>query len=347
MGTNGRRIIKWQLSLMAIALVLGAALSNVTAELLSRPAQNLMAFASGSSFSSANRNENEIPMTFYPRLGKAAYNPLYIASRALSDFNASKKQNREKSMAVFLKRIQWLMDNLKFYVHDELKYGIWEENFPVPYYRLTAPWRCGMAQGYGITALAKAYELTGNISYLEYAKYALNAFFVEVRNGGVTYKDSNDEWWFEEYAGGKTQIRVLNGAIYAILDIYKFWKTTGDKDAEILYKKGLNGIKNRLEMYDTGSWTYYDAIGTIATSHYHRDHIKLTRRLYEISHEKIFLDYSNKWSNYHIPYFFREFVIQKPDYHDMVILALNFGIVLVIEYVSLAIFYWFRPSHNS
>jgi hypothetical protein len=340
------KIIKWQLTLIAIALLLGGVLSNFTADFLAQPAANLMKLATGGGSVSSKKSSDEIPMTFYPRLGKAVYNPLYIASRALSDLKSTEAKDRAKGLDLFLKRANWLKENLRISEHDGLRYGIWEENFPFHYYGLRSPWRCGMAQGYGIAALAKANEVTGDASYLEYAKYALNAFFIEVKDGGVTYKDSDDAWWFEEYAGGNTQIRVLNGAIYAVLDIYDFWKATGDRNAEILYEKGLNAIKNSLDIYDTGSWTYYDAIGTIATKHYHNDHIKLARQLHEISNDRIFLDYSNKWANYNIPYFILEFCMQKPDYHDIAILALNVGGILLIEYVLLGTFLWARRSWN-
>ena len=100
----------------------------------------------------------------------------------------------------------------------------------------------------GSYALTKAYELTGKIRYIDSAKKALMSFFVDVKDGGVTYKDKNDEWWFEEYAGSKKdEPRVFNGAIYALLDIFYYWEITNDKDANVLIEKGLNSIKRNIE----------------------------------------------------------------------------------------------------
>ena len=122
-------------------------------------------------------------------------------------------------------------------------------------------------------------------------------------------------------------------------EIYEFWQTTGDKDAQALFAKGVNSIKNRLDQYDAGWWTYYDAIGTIATKKYHNVHIKLVKELYDITGDKIFLEYSKKWSEYKTPYFIREFLKQKPDYHDIVILGLNVLGVLVLEYFFVGLFF--------
>ena len=344
---NARRIIKYQIILMIIALVLGILFCNITADLLNKPAEKIMKLVTGSGLKSLKIDNSEIPKIFYPRLRKSVYFPMYIATRAI---NISRKvqgeKNGEENLKYFLNHVNWLRDNLKLSTHDDVKYGVWEHNFRYPYgiYKLEVPWRSGMAQGYGISALNKAYEITGDVSYLEHAKYALNAFFIEVENGGVTYKDTENDWWFEEYAGALDGVepRVLNGAIWAILDVYEFWETTGDQDAQTLFVKGINGIKNRLEQYDTGRWTYYDAIGTIATKHYHGDHIKLTQKLYEITGEKIFLEYNKKWSQYKIPYFIREFLIQKPDYHDIVILGLNVFGVLVLEYFFVGLFFFLK-----
>ena len=51
--------------------------------------------------------------------------------------------------------------------------------------------------------------------------------------------------------------------------------------------------------------------------------IELTRDLYDITGEKIILNYSDRWASYKNSYFIREFIKQRPDYHDMVILGLN------------------------
>ncbi len=282
-----------------------------------------MKLVSGGSLSKNKYDDFDIPKNFYPRLGKSVYNPLYIAKRSLSYFKKIENKNDENYIK-FLNYANWLKDNLKKYQFNGKVFSVWEYENYFHYYDMHPPWRSGMAQGAGITVMQTAFEMTGDPAFLDSAKYALNAFFVEVKNGGVIYADKKNEWWLEEYAGNnEIKSRVLNGAIYAVIDLYNHWQKTGNENAYFVFKNGLNSIKTNLHKYDTGRWTYYDAIGTIATHHYHNDHIKLAMQLYEITGDELFYQYSKKWENYNIPYFEREFMLQKPDYHDWVILCLT------------------------
>lgn len=79
-----------------------------------------------------------------------------------------------------------------------------------------------MANGKALEALAKAANIIGDRKYLDSAKKLLNAFLVDVRNGGLTYKTANDGWWYEEVAAYSEQKepRVLNGFMFALLNIY-------------------------------------------------------------------------------------------------------------------------------
>ena len=54
------------------------------------------------------------------------------------------------------------------------------------------PWLSSMAQSQAIQALIKANNLTKDNRYLNLSDRLLNAFFIEVKDGGVTYKDKND-----------------------------------------------------------------------------------------------------------------------------------------------------------
>ena len=51
-----------------------------------------------------------------------------------------------------------------------------------------------MANGQALQVLIKAHEITQDLRYLIAAKSLLSAFFVEVKDGGITYKDSPNDW---------------------------------------------------------------------------------------------------------------------------------------------------------
>jgi heparosan-N-sulfate-glucuronate 5-epimerase len=108
----------------------------------------------------------------------------------------------------------------------------------------------------------------------------MQSFFIEVKNGGVTYKNpETGGWWYEEYPNPDPNDRVLNGFIFALLGVHEYYERTGNKDAKYLFDKGIIELKNHLSDYDTGEWTYYDQVGNIASIGYHSLHV-------------------NKWHNY-------------------------------------------------
>jgi len=121
---------------------------------------------------------------------------------------------------------------------------------------------------------------------------------VDVEDGGVTYKTEDKGWWYEEYAHEEAKVsRVLNGMEIALLGIYDYYKYTNDTDAKFLFDKGIIALKNDLPIYDYNGHTYYDALGTLAGTTYHKIHVKITKELYDITNEEIFNDYQKKWSD--------------------------------------------------
>ena len=129
----------------------------------------------------------------------------------------------------------------------------------------------------------------------------MNAFFIDINEGGGTYKDANG-WWYEEYAqpNMKIQPRVLNGHIFALLGIYKYYDITGDEQAKYIFDMGTMDLKADLADFDNKElqWTNYDLVGNVATNSYHSIHIDLLDKMYNITSSSIFDLYKNKWTNY-------------------------------------------------
>jgi heparosan-N-sulfate-glucuronate 5-epimerase len=215
-------------------------------------------------------------------------------------------------------------------------YSILEYDFPWPIYNMTPKWRSGMAQGQAIQALVKAHEITGDANYIDTAHMLLNSFFVKVKDGGVTYKTPTG-WWYEEYAdiGGK-ESRVLNGMMYTLLGIHEYYQYTGDNNAKHLFDQGIVALKNNLSLYDHNGYSYYDILGSPAWE-YHNVHIELSGQLYNITKEKTFKEYHDKWQNFKEPYSIIQ-QIQHPSSIIFVAFMVNFIIsILSLELVILAL----------
>lgn len=291
-------------------------------------------------------DDNGVPINDYQYLGNVYVgkqrNAVTIAQRALVcwdkdvpflfSFYPFEDRNKECDEQGFLNCAQWIVNNA---VPSDT-YVTWEYNFPYEHYNLTPPWRSAMAQGQCIQVLVRAYELTGESSYLELARKALGAFYVEVENRGVTLK-GDEGWWYEEYAGeGGANPRVLNGHIYALVGIYEYYEETNDKDAKYLFDKGEAALKAHLCDYDTGAWTYYDTLGKMATQHYHELHIAQMLYLYNCTGDPVFKEYHDRWEHYR-PIMFPLKLIREPTKMNLAIYFSNFLLYLAIVEVGMVL----------
>lgn len=311
------------LVLAALSVPIGIIISGLTEPYLSKPAERLMNILTGfgAKGQDAEFDEQGVPVVSLRRLGEKFYNPVAVAMAAFRYYDDFQTTGSAAALASFRNCNDSLVDNLV--IQDENGFGVWQYSYPFSY-GLVPPWISGLAQGVGIQVLSRCYRMTGDDKYYEAARSALGAFFKSVDDGGVTYMDDEDSWWYEEFVGSEAKVsRVLNGMIYAILGIREYQENTGDGDAEILYEKGIICLRKNLAKYDAGWWTYYDVLGTVATKSYHNVHIDLIRQMYDLTSDQVYLDAYRRWSGYRAHFFVREFWRSRPSWHDVVILSLN------------------------
>jgi hypothetical protein len=246
-------------------------------------------------------DNNGVPLVYYVeevngKLIGYQRNPVTTSLKANKFYEMYKKDNTESSKIYFLNNANWLVNNLV----KKRNYALLQYDFPLATYSLNPPWYSAMANGLALQVLVKAHEITHDSKYLIAAKNLLNAFFIEVNDGGITYKDSSNEWWYEEYATNDKNAmvsRVLNGMMYAVLGIYDYYKYTNDADAKLLFDKGVNSIKKEISKYNDNGYSYYDLLGNPAGK-YHQIHADLTKQLYILTGEPIFNKYYELWKNY-------------------------------------------------
>lgn len=242
--------------------------------------------------------------TFYigPQL-----NPVTISQQAIRDYEEYQSSPGNKTtLENLVIKADWLKTN-----------GIQKENytlllyaFPFPPYNLTPPWYSAMAQGLATQALVGAFRATNNTSYLDAAEKHLNALFVKVEDGGVTYfdkyNDNSDGYWYEEYASphNTREPRVLNGMIFTLIGVYEYYNLTHSNMAKQLFDKGVTALKHDLAKYDYLPLSNYDALGKPADEFYHRVHLELLEKIYNITKDPYFKYYYDQWdtrySNYKV-----------------------------------------------
>jgi len=265
-------------------------------------------------------------------------NPLVVARHGL-DYYSRYIGGEQTAKAEFLTCADWLMAHAVRRGH----YAVLEYTFPWPGYKARPPWRSAMAQAPALRVLARAHDLTGRAEYEECAKAILAIFFVDVINGGVTRKDSDTRWWYEECtAEGALESRVLNGMMYTLLDLYDYHKWTGDGDALLLFDRGIAALEEALPRYDRGGYSSYDALGQPAFR-YHRVHVALLDRLHAITRSRTLKIYHDRWAAYAgKPFAIR--VITGPDKAKLGVLGLNvLALVALSESATFLIRRWRRP----
>ncbi|MFX0211030.1 MAG: D-glucuronyl C5-epimerase family protein [Candidatus Hodarchaeota archaeon] len=234
--------------------------------------------------------------------GDVSLNPGALAQKALNLYNNYILNKSETLKTLFLKNADLLIE---LFVYKK-GFGVWPYNYifwRAEMYGCRIPWVSALAQGFGISALVRAYTLTRNIKYLKIARHALNAFKLSMEEGGVLNIDKDDgDYWYEEYACAYCiPSGVLNGFIISLLGIYDFHTVANDEESQQLFDKGIQTLNHHLGDFDTNypfKLSYYDRLKHIVTLEYHQLHIKLLEILYEITKQNIFRKYQHKWVKY-------------------------------------------------
>jgi heparosan-N-sulfate-glucuronate 5-epimerase len=244
-------------------------------------------------------DENGVPQLNYRGAIGLQYNPIAIAQWGLGNFNLFSRNGDAAPRNNFLKASDWLCQYLEPNVHG---IAVWNHNFDWEYRStLRAPWYSGLAQGQGISLLARAHAETNDQKYLNSVERAFQSFLADVDQGGVTFTDAGGDLWFEEYLVSPPT-HILNGFIWATWGVYDYFLFTGSLKAKSLFDRAVKTLVFNLDRYDLGFWSLYEQSGTrlpmIASPFYHRLHITQLRVMQRLTGEAIFGDYADRWHAY-------------------------------------------------
>jgi heparosan-N-sulfate-glucuronate 5-epimerase len=131
-------------------------------------------------------------------------------------------------------------------------------------------WHSAMSQGQSISLLCRLYEQLNDEKYLIGARKALDLFDKDIvnENGVRTYFmniSSGRYPFYEEYPTQPNSVYTLNGFIYALfgLEDYASICCASEFDeacerANSFYLNGLESLLKFINLYDTGSRSFYD-----------------------------------------------------------------------------------------
>jgi len=241
-------------------------------------------------------DEQGIPMLDYHGNIGLQYNPIAIAQYGLGNYNLYLNKNDTEYLNKFYAVADWLIKSLK---PNQKDVYVWHHYFDFEYRdTLKSPWYSGLAQGLGLSVLARAYEESNKQEYLEAHKKAWISMTKKIDEGGVIDVDKEGNYWIEEYIVDPPT-HILNGFIWALWGVYDTWKFLEIELAEDLFKKCCKTLEKNIKKYDNGYWSLYDQAGlplnNLASSFYHKLHIVQLEILSNLSGNHTFQKYADKW----------------------------------------------------
>jgi hypothetical protein len=242
----------------------------------------------------------ELPLTYYGHVDGVYLGyqvvPHNVAAAARESFYSYHETGEQEDLERGIFLVEYLISSSSG--RDNGNFIIWENNFEWPAYNLSSGWIGALSQAGCVKALMLAYQATGDKRYKDFSEKAINAFEVDVAEGGlrITRIDDTGAYvWFPEYAKENPPF-VLNGFITAV--IWLGHTFTGSVKAKEMNEDGLVSIRHYLPLYEHGAkWSYYDAVGHRANAHYHDLHVKQMAALHDLTGWESFREYQEKWGS--------------------------------------------------
>lgn len=127
------------------------------------------------------------------------------------------------------------------------------------------PWTSAMSQATGLEALSRAYQATGNSSYVSEGQQALPLFTSSPPNGVGVPTSAGSR--FLQYTFAPNTL-IINAFLQSLIGLYDFAQATGNQTAASLFSAGNAEAEAEVPSFDTGAWSLYQP-GIEDTLSYH------------------------------------------------------------------------------
>jgi hypothetical protein len=122
-----------------------------------------------------------------------------------------------------------------------------------------------------------------------------------VTAGGVLVTDPSGDLWIEEYIVDPPT-HVLNGFMWASWGVLDYARWSRRPEAWRIWDAAISTLKRRLDDFDTGWWSLYEArdrkLEMLASRYYHALHIVQLRVLHRLTGIAHFADVANRFQSY-------------------------------------------------
>lgn len=241
-------------------------------------------------------DQRGIPIIDYANLGRH-YNPWFIGHIALGLYTKYRRHHKPEDRERFRLLAEWFLENADW----RSDFACWLYQFE--WFGEEAGWFSGLSQAHAISVLLRAHKLMGNPEYRKIARAATDCMITEIKQGGTITREGDNTIFFQEHR--KTPAAyILNGHLFSCFAAWESGRFFNEPRYQEAATAGFNYLHNNLAKFDLGFWSSYSlqkkimGIPDIASTHYHGVHAAQLKVAGEITGNKIFQEYSNKFTNY-------------------------------------------------
>jgi glycosyltransferase involved in cell wall biosynthesis len=182
-----------------------------------------------------------------------APHPLAVGQFALGSWNAYSRTGQERHRRAFMSAVRWLVAEERL-VGSDSGGGYVPEPAGAALPATTCP--SASSQGIGISALTRAYRLTGDPTFLAGATRAATPLGRDVLDGGLNTPLHGDGLFFEDVAQYPAD-HALHGHLLALLGLIELWWVRPDMALEELIERGIRALRSVLGEFEGSDCTRY------------------------------------------------------------------------------------------
>jgi hypothetical protein len=224
------------------------------------------------------------------------YLPTTVARYVLGLYN-SWRQGDDSALPRMRTNALWLQMHARPRVSGQHRFlihyiGVGEASFQVSRYATSA-----LTAGHTMIALHAAGLALNDGLMLRQARRILPGFAANIQDGGYRLQLGRRSSWFEEYSEpGVTPPRVLNGHIWAVIDLDWYARVAGDRMARKLSILGINALRQSVAAYSDSPISAYDLSRRGQICGYHYADIALLRIMYRMTGIDTFRKHADTWA---------------------------------------------------
>ncbi len=181
------------------------------------------------------------------------HNPVTVSQYALCLYDEYVNEIDEKKLEKFYKQVSWLENNVVAQGENILALPY---NFPHRWYKLSAPWYSGMAQGQAASVFVRAFNHSGEKKYLGFAQGLLNFMLLPVEQGGTLAQLEENDLWIEECATDRPSL-ILNGHLFGLIGLIEFNIYSEKDDFKYKCEQLLTTTKKYIPKFEKDNWLIY------------------------------------------------------------------------------------------